>query len=412
LSRPVYELAGIFRQYGEQYRRTRKLPLQQLRVMRAIQLCRTSALGGHAEKCGQCNYTRNSYNSCRNRHCPKCRNTERARWLESRQGELLPVEYFHVVFTVPEEIARIAFYNKAIVYGILFRAAAETLLTIARDPKHPGAEIGFFGILHSWGQNLLHHPHVHFVVPGGGIGPDGDWVRCRPGFFLPVRVLSRLFRRLFLQALLKAFENHQLEFFSQLEPLKYETAFRAFLDPLRKSEWVVYAKKPFGGPQTAIQYLGRYTHRVALSNDRILAVSEGRVTFQWKDYRSKHRHKSRTMTVDAEEFIRRFLIHILPAGFQRIRYFGLMANRHRKQSLALCRELLTGPDNPLLPAVTQCQALWRGVRLWNGFDAHSAARGSSSESLFRRIPHEHASQQRTHRTLPFRHGEAAVCLPK
>jgi Putative transposase/Transposase zinc-binding domain len=361
LSRPVYELAGIFRQYGEQYRSTRKLSREQLRVMRAIQLCRTSVLGGHAEKCGQCNYTRNSYNSCRNRHCPKCQGADRMKWLESRQGELLPIEYFHVVFTVPEPIARLAFYNKSVVYGILFRTAAETLLTIARDPKHLGADIGFFGILHTWGQNLLHHPHVHFVAPGGGIGPEGAWVPCRPGFFLPVRVLSRLFGRLFLQALGKAFENHQLDFFGELEPLKDQTAFRAFLDRSRKSAWVVYAKKPFGGPQTAIQYLGRYTHRVALSNDRILGVSDGRVTFQWKDYRSQHRHKSRTMTVDAEEFIRRFFIHTLPPGFQRIRYFGLMANRHRKQCLALCRKLLTGPQDPLLPAVTQCQALWRAL---------------------------------------------------
>lgn len=361
MSRPVYELAGIFRQYGEPYRRTRKLPLEQLRVMRAIQLCRTSALGGHAEKCGQCSYTRNSYNSCRNRHCPKCQGADRIRWLESRQGELLPVEYFHVVFTLPQPLARLAFYNKQTVYGILFRAAAETLLTIARDPKHLGADIGFFGILHTWGQNLLHHPHVHFVVPGGGIGPEGNWVPCRPGFFLPVRVLSRLFRRLFLQALRKAFENHELEFFGELEPLKDPTAFRAFLDPSEKSEWVVYAKKPFGGPQTAIQYLGRYTHRVALSNDRILGVSEGRVTFQWKDYRSQHRHKSRTMTVEAEEFIRRFLMHTLPPGFQRIRYFGLMANRHRKQCLALCRELLNGAENPRLPTAAQCQALWRAL---------------------------------------------------
>jgi hypothetical protein len=361
LSRPVHELADIFRQYGAQYRKTRKLPLEQLRVMRAIQLCRTSALGGHVEKCGQCSYARNSYNSCRNRHCPKCQGADRLRWLESRQGELLPVEYFHVVFTLPEPIARLAFYNKATVYGILFRAAAETLVTIARDPKHLGADIGFFGILHTWGQNLLHHPHIHFVVPGGGIGPDGNWVPCRPGFFLPVRVLSHLFRRLFLQALGKAFESRQLGFFGELEPLKDQAAFHAFLDPLRKSAWVVYAKKPFGGPATAIQYLGRYTHRVALSNDRILAVSEGRVTFQWKDYRSQHRHKSRTMTIAAEEFIRRFLVHTLPPGFQRIRYFGLMANRHRKQSLALCRELLSGPQNPLLPAVTQCRALWRAL---------------------------------------------------
>lgn len=361
MSRPAYELAGIFRQYAEPYRRTRKLPREQLRVLRAIQLCRTSALGGHVEKCGHCSYARNSYNSCRNRHCPKCQGSDRIRWLESRQGELLPVDYFHVVFTVPEPIARLAFYNKAVVYGILFRAAAETLLTIARDPKHLGADIGFFGILHTWGQNLLHHPHVHFVVPAGGIGPDGNWIACRPGFFLPVRVLSRLFRRLFLQALLKAFENHQLEFFGELEPLTDQTAFRAFLHPLRKSAWVVYAKKPFGGPQTAIQYLGRYTHRVALSNDRVLDVSAGRVTFQWKDYRSKHRHKSRTMTVDADEFIRRFLIHTLPPGFQRIRYFGLMANRRRKQCLALCRELLTGPQNPLLPGAAQCRALWSAL---------------------------------------------------
>ena len=361
MSRPVYEPADIFRQYGEQYRKTRRLPFEQLRVMRAIQLCRTSALGGHAEKCGQCSYARNSYNSCRNRHCPKCQGSDRIQWLESRQGELLPVEYFHVVFTLPEPLARLAFYNKQTVYGILFRAASETLLTIARDPKHLGADIGFFGILHTWGQNLLHHPHVHFVVPGGGIGPDGNWMACRPGFFLPVRVLSRLFRRLFLQALGKAFENHQLEFFGELEPLKDQTAFLSFLDPLRKSEWVVYAKKPFGGPQTAIQYLGRYTHRVALSNDRILGVSQGRVTFQWKDYRSKYRHKSRSMTLDAEEFIRRFLIHTMPAGFQRIRYFGLMANRHRKQSLALCRELLLRPQNQLLPDTAQCRTVWRAL---------------------------------------------------
>lgn len=338
---------------------SRRLPRQQLRVMRAIELCRTSALGGHAEKCGQCSYVRNSYNSCRNRHCPKCQGSDRLKWLESRQGELLPVEYFHVVFTLPDQIARIAFYNKQTVYGILFRAAAETLLTIARNPKHLGAEIGFFGILHTWGQNLLHHPHVHFVIPGGGIGPTGQWIPCRPGFFLPVRVLSRLFRKLFLEALEKAFRNHQLAFFGELEPLRDETAFRAYLDPLRQTEWVVYARKPFGGPQTAIQYLGRYTHRVALSNNRILAVADGKVTFQWKDYRRKDRHKSRTMTLDAEEFIRRFLIHTLPPGFQRIRYFGLLANRHRQQSLALCRTLLTGLPNQLLPSPIQCRLVWR-----------------------------------------------------
>jgi hypothetical protein len=281
------------------------------------------------------------------------------KWLESRQGELLPVEYFHVVFTLPEPVARIAFYNQQVVYGILFRAAAETLLTIARDPRHLGAEIGFFGILHTWGQNLLHHPHVHFVVPGGGIGPSGEWVRCLPGFFLPVRVLSRLFRRLVVEGLIQAFDKNQLRFFGEIEKLQDAAAFRDFLAPVRQTEWVVYAKKPFGGAQTALQYLGRYTHRVALSNDRILGTTQDTVTFQWKDYRGKDRHKSRIMTLDAEEFIRRFLMHTLPPGFQRIRYFGLMANRHRKENLARCRQLRTGPARELLPSVVQCQAFRR-----------------------------------------------------
>ena len=339
------------------------MPRQQLRVMRAIELCRTSVLGGHAEKCSQCPYTRNSYNSCRNRHCPKCQGADRMQWLQRRQAELLPVEYFHVVFTLPEPIARLAFYNQQTVYGILFRTAAETLMAIARNPHHLGADIGFFGILHTWGQNLLHHPHVHFVVPGGGIAPNRQWIRCRPGFFLPVRVLSRLFRRLFLETLEKAFQRNQLRFFGELQALKDQLGFQAYLDPVRKSEWVVYAKKPFGGPLTAIQYLSRYTHRVALSNDRILSLANGRVTFQWKDYRRKDRHKSRTMTLDVEEFIRRFLIHTLPPGFQRIRYFGLMANRHRIPNLALCRELIAGHTSQLLPSTTQCRTVWRALTL-------------------------------------------------
>ena len=357
MSRPAFELAGIFRQHGDLYRKTRSLPLQQLRVMRAIEICRTSALGGHADKCGQCDFTRISYNSCRNRHCPKCQNSERAKWLESRQGELLPVEYFHVVFTLPEQIARIAFYNKEAVYSILFRSAAETLLTIARDPRHLGAEIGFFGILHTWGQNLLHHPHIHFVIPGGGIGPDLEWVSCPPGFFLPVKVLSRLFRRLFLEALRKAFTDNKLQFFGEIEALKDDPAFQNCLAPLEESEWVVYARKPFGGPQKALDYLGRYTHRVALSNDRILDVSNNQVTFQWRDYRTKNKYKSRTMTVSAEEFIRRFLIHTLPPGFRRIRHFGFMASRVRKQKLELCRKLLSNPITELLPAPAECRAL-------------------------------------------------------
>jgi Putative transposase/Transposase zinc-binding domain len=356
MSRPAYELAGIFRQHGDTYRKARSLPLEQRRVMRAIEVCRTSVLGGHAEVCGQCDYTRISYNSCRNRHCPKCQNSERAKWLESRQGELLPVEYFHVVFTVPEEIARIAFYNQEIVYGILFGAASETLLTIARDPKHLGAEIGFFGILHTWGQNLLHHPHLHFVIPGGGIGPDLEWVCCRPGFFLPVKVLSRLFRRLFLEALRQAYAKKQLQFFSEMEALKEEPSFRNYLLPLEQAEWVVYAKPPFGGPRKVLDYLGRYTHRVALSNDRILDVSNGQVTFQWRDYRARDKYKSRTMTVSADEFIRRFLMHTLPPRFQRIRHFGFMANRFRKRKLALCRQLLANPVTELLPTPAQCHA--------------------------------------------------------
>ncbi len=351
--RPAYELADIFRQYGPAYRGARKLPKQQLRIMRAVETCRTSVLGGHAESCGQCNYTRIAYNSCRNRHCPKCQNTARARWLQSRRGELLPVPYFHVVFTVPEEIARIAFYNKPVVYGILFRAAAETLLTIARDPKHLGATLGFFGILHTWGQNLLHHPHVHFVVPGGGITPQGQWISCYPGFFLPVRVLSRLFRRLFLESLRQAFCQQSLQFFGDLTTLASRGAFDAYLEPLQTSEWVVYAKQPFGGPQQAIEYLGRYTHRVAISNNRILNVSNGVVTFQWKDYRAEQKQKSRTLAISADEFIRRFLIHTLPPGFQRIRHFGFLANRFRKRNLELCRTLLSDETAELLACTAQ-----------------------------------------------------------
>jgi len=355
MPRPALELADIFRQYGPAFRDARKLSRQQLRVMRAVETCRTSVLGGHTEKCGQCDYTRISYNSCRNRHCPKCQNTERTRWLESRRGELLPVEYFHVVFTVPEEIARLAFYNQEALYGILFRAAAQTLLTIARDPKHLGAEIGFFGILHTWGQNLLHHPHVHFVIPGGGIDPQGQWVGCRPGFFLPVRVLSRLFRRLLLESLHQAFRQGRLQFFGEILPLAEQAAFQEYVAPLETAEWVVYAKKPFGGPQRALEYLGRYTHRVAISNQRILQAGNGQVTFQWKDYRAKERHKSRVLTLSSDEFIRRFLLHALPAGFQRIRHFGFLANRFRKQKLELCRKLLFNPVVELLPTTNEAR---------------------------------------------------------
>jgi hypothetical protein len=357
-SRPSLEVADIFQQHGADYRQAHGLSLQQLRVMRAIEVCRTAALGGHVEECGHCSYTRIAYNSCRNRHCPKCQNSERARWLEDRKAELLPVEYFHVVFTLPEEIARIAFYNPREVYGILFRAVTETLLTIARDPKHLGAEIGFFAILHTWGQNLQHHPHVHCVVPGGGFSADYHrWIACRPGFFLPVRVLSCLFRRLFLEALQAAFDRGKLGFFGELEELRDAEKFAAYLAPLSEKEWVVYAKPPFGGAVQALEYLGRYTHRVALSNDRLLAMEEGKVTFQWKDYRDRDRSKSRRMTLDTDEFIRRFLTHTLPGGFQRIRHCGFLANRDRKQKLELCHHLLSVPVLELLPDTAQCAAL-------------------------------------------------------
>jgi Putative transposase/Transposase zinc-binding domain len=352
VDRPKLEVADIFRRYGAAYRRhTRSLSRGQRRVMSAIELCRTAALGGHLEQCDSCGHQRPAYNSCRNRHCPKCQSLARAQWLEDRQAELLPVEYFHVVFTVPEEIAAIAYQNKDVVYSILFRATAETLRTIAADPKHLGAEIGFLAILHSWGQNLLFHPHLHCVVPGGGISPDGKhWIACRSGFFLPVRVLSRLFRHLFLEYLQTAFNAAKLQFFSSLERLCDPKAFTTYLAPLRQAEWVVYAKPPFGSPEQVLNYLGRYTHRVAISNNRLLDFDHGKVTFSWKDYRDHSRQK--IMSLDADEFIRRFLLHVLPDGFQRIRHYGLLAHRYCHAKLALCRQLL-GVSSTSVGSITQ-----------------------------------------------------------
>ena len=343
--RPVgLEVADIFRQVGPSYREDHAPAMSQgqRRVMSAIEQCRTVALGGHVEQCDSCGHQRIAFNSCRNRHCPKCQSLVRAQWLEDRQTELLPVEYFHVVFTVPQEIAAIAYQNKAVVYDILFRTTAETLRTIAGDPKHLGAEIGFIAILHTWGQNLMHHPHLHCVVPGGGIAPNGErWVSCRPGFFLPVRVLSRLFRRLFIAQLQLAFDHGELQFFNSLEALRNRVAFAKYLAPATRAEWVVYAKPPFGGPKQVLEYLGRYTHRVAISNNRLREFSDGAVTFAWKDYR--HESRNKTMTLDAHEFIRRFLLHVLPSGFQRIRHYGLLANRYREVRLNQCRNLLAAP---------------------------------------------------------------------
>jgi hypothetical protein len=368
MARSGPEVADVFRRYGNAYRERHDaaLPTAQRRVMTAIERCRTAALGGHVDQCDQCGHQRISYNSCRNRHCPKCQSLARAEWLEDRRAEILDTQYFHVVFTVPEEIAAIAYQNKEIVYGILFRTAAETLRTIAADPRHLGAEIGFFSVLHTWGQNLLHHPHLHCVVTGGGLSPDGSrWIACRAGFFLPVKVLSRLFRRLFVEALEKAFDAGELRFFAALDPLRERDAFRRHLAPVRRAKWVVYAKPPFAGPDQVLDYVGRYTHRVALSNDRLLDIEDGKVRFRWKDYRQGSRRK--TMTLDADEFIRRFLLHVLPDRFQRIRYYGLLGNRHRGPNLARCRALLgmpePEPDDTVKDYRDRCEEL-TGVSLW------------------------------------------------
>jgi hypothetical protein len=348
VSRPALELADIFRRHGPAYRDAHPLPRDHLRLMRAIEICRTAELGGHVEECGQCSHIRISYNSCRNRHCPKCGSLERARWLEARKAELLPVAYFHVVFTIPAALGAIAWQNKAAVYDLLFRAAAQTLTTIARDPRHLGARIGFFAILHTWGQNLEHHPHLHCVVAGGGLSADGaHWISSRPGFFLPVRVLSRLFRRLFLRGLETLLRKEKLTFYGELAALASASGLARYLAPLRKSKWVVYAKPPFGGPEHVLEYLGRYTHRVALSNQRLTALSDTAVSFQWKDYRDGNR--SKTMTLAADEFIRRFLLHALPPGFQRIRHYGWLSNRQRRTTVALCRRLLGAAGSDLLP---------------------------------------------------------------
>lgn len=341
MAREGLEVADVFRRFGPAFRHRHgaSLSTARWRAMRAIENCRTAVLGGHVERCDDCGHQRVAYNSCRNRNCPKCQGLARAQWLEDRQAELLDVPYFHVVFTVPAEIEVIAFQNQPVVYDILFRAASETLRTIAADPKHLGAEIGFLAVLHTWGQNLMHHPHVHCLVPGGGIAPDGQsWIACRQGFFLPVRVLSRMFRGLFLHYLEKAFAAGELRFFSAHRPLQEPAAFRRYLTPVHQAEWVVYAKRPFAGPAQVLDYVGRYTHRVAISNNRLLAMDDGKVRFRWKDYRDGNRQK--TMTLEGGEFIRRFLIHVLPDGFHRIRYFGFLGNCQRARRLAQCRALL------------------------------------------------------------------------
>ncbi len=341
MPRLALEIADIFRAYGPAWRSANvgHLSLGQLKVMSAIEHCRTAAFGGHVARCEKCANTQIAYNSCRNRHCPKCQGAAAKQWLAERQAELLLVPYFHVVFTLPAAIADIAYQNKAVVYGMLSKTAAETLITIAADPKHLGARIGLTAVLHTWGSALPHHPHVHCIVPGGGISLDGkQWVSCRPGFFLSVRVLSRLFRRLFLERLAAA--HDRLKFFGDLAQLADGRAFTRYLRPLRKVEWVVYAKKPFAGPEAVLAYLSRYTHRVAISNSRLIALDDKQVSFKWKDYRAKHGDRYKTMALPIPEFIRRFLIHVLPPGFHRIRHYGLFANGGRAENLARARELL------------------------------------------------------------------------
>jgi hypothetical protein len=340
------EVADVFRAHGAAWRKANAghASLAQLKVMSAIETCRTAALGGHVERCEDCAHERIAYNSCRNRHCPKCQAAAARRWLDERVAELLPVPYYHVVFTLPAAIGAIAFHNKAAVYDLLFRTAAETLTAIAAHPKRLGARIGFTAVLHTWGSALTHHPHVHIIVPGGGLSPDGShWIACKRGFFLPVRVLSRLFRRLFLDGLAALHGAERLAFLGDLARLAEKRAFNAALASLRRSDWFVYAKRPFAGPQAVLAYLARYTHRVAISNSRLIALDEKGVTFKWKDYRIKGRDRLRTMTLDAAEFIRRFLLHVLPSGFHRIRHYGLFAGTVRARNIERARQSLAAP---------------------------------------------------------------------
>jgi Putative transposase/Transposase zinc-binding domain len=351
-------VADIFRHRGPAWRASHAghLSLGQLKVMSAIERCRTAALGGHVERCETCAHLRISYNSCRNRHCPKCQAVAAKEWLADRQADLLPVSYFHVVFTLPRPIADIAYQNQAVVYDLLLKVAAETLITIAADPKHLGARIGLTAVLHTWGSTLIHHPHVHIIVPGGGLSPKPapaqaggqHWIACRPGFFLPVPVLSALFRRLFLERLTAVYDAGRLQFFADQTALAVPAVFKARLAAVRKVRWVVYAKRPFGGPDAVLAYLSRYTHRIAIANSRLVAFDGQRVTFRWKDYRAKAGARYKLITLDADEFIRRFLIHVLPDGFHRIRHYGLFANANRAANIALARQLLGAPD----PALT------------------------------------------------------------
>jgi hypothetical protein len=338
------EVAEIFRQHGPAYRESHRLSRNHLRVMRAIEVCRTAALGGHRDQCDHCGHVEISYNSCRNRHCPKCQTLRKEKWIEARREDLLPIEYFHVVFTIPSELNHLALLNQRVLYDLLFRSASETLTELTQDPKHLGATVGVIGILHTWGQNLMDHPHLHCIVTGGGLSSDGTWIPCRRGFFLPIRVMSTLFRGKFLDLLKDTFKKDDLVFPDSLSHLKNPGDFETFRKNLYHKKWVVYCKPPFDGPKGVLQYLGRYTHRIAISNNRILSNRGGNVCFLWRDYADHNRPK--TMTLKAGEFIRRFLLHVLPTRYVRIRHFGLLSNRKRKDNIAACRKMIDS-GNPV-----------------------------------------------------------------
>ena len=345
MTRHRLEVADVFREHANEYLAEFGGPAAQRRVLRAVQNCRTAVLGGHVEACDRCGQQRISYNSCRNRHCPKCQGPATARWLAARAAELLATPYFHLVFTLPAALGPLALQNPRLLYGLLMQATSQTLLEIAADPQHLGAEIGFLTVLHTWGQNLLHHPHVHCVIPAGGIAPDSShWIHCRANFFLPVRVLSRIFRGKFVTGLKQAFVEKELAFHGNLAELAAPARFAGLLDQVVRRDWVVFAKRPFGGPRQVLKYLARYTHRVAIANRRLVALRQGRVTFRWKDY--AHGGRQRCMTLAATEFIRRFLLHVLPHGFMKIRHYGFLANRARQAKGDLCRRLLNMPSTP------------------------------------------------------------------
>jgi hypothetical protein len=360
MSRPLLEVADIFRDHGAAWRRANAghVSLDQLKVMSAIERCRTVALGGHVARCEGCAHTVIAYNSCRNRHCPKCQGAAAREWLSAREADLLPVAYFHVVFTLPAAVADIAYQNKAVIYNILFTAAAETMTAIAADPKHLGARIGITAVLHTWGSALTHHPHVHMIVPGGGISADGSrWVSSRSNFLVHVKVLARLFRGKFLAMLIDAHSEGRLKFFNTHAGLADKRTFKKFLAPLRRIKWVVYCKEPFAGPQQVLRYLSRYTHRVAISNRRLIAADDGGVSFRWKDYRIEGPGRWKTMTLMPHEFIRRFLMHVLPSGFHRIRHYGLLANGNRAATIAKARELLAVPARSEQPDTSEPAAI-------------------------------------------------------